>query len=414
LLASLPQGGSLPDAQWIARHRAIQLLLWAHVVGIPVFALVRGYGFGHGLLEAAPTAAFSVLAALPGRSRKFQSTVAALGLFASSAVLVHLSGGTIEAHFHFFVVVGVLTLYEDWLPFLVAIGFTALHHGVMGALDPKAVYNHRSAWEHPWTWAAIHAAFVIAASAVLLVAWRMNETVRSQLSGALEELRRSDLERRRLLNKLLRTREDEGKRIAAELHDGPIQRLTRLDYMLERAAVRLDAGEPQAAGELVGESQVGLRGEIQQLRHVMSELRPPALDERGLEAALRDHVRRIEQASGVRCRFECEVADRLRPSVEEVLYRVAQEALTNVVKHARAANAWISLSAPDGIVSLRVRDDGVGLDPVATLSMAGADHFGLMAMRERVHMEEGTYEVHSSPGNGTEIRVSFRKEEALQ
>lgn len=93
----------------------------------------------------------------------------------SSAVLVHLSGGFIEMHFHFFVMVGVITLYQDWTPFLLAIGYVILHHGVIGVLNPEAVYNRPAAWDHPWRWAAIHGAFVLGASAAILTAWRLNE-----------------------------------------------------------------------------------------------------------------------------------------------------------------------------------------------------------------------------------------------
>ena len=89
--------------------------------------------------------------------------------------MVDLSGGAIEMHFHFFVVVGILTLYQDWLPFLLAIGFVTLHHGVLGVLDPKAVYDHSSAIHHPVEWALIHGFFVLAASAASIVAWKLNE-----------------------------------------------------------------------------------------------------------------------------------------------------------------------------------------------------------------------------------------------
>ena len=93
----------------------------------------------------------------------------------ASGILVHLSGGYIELHFHFFVMVAVIALYQDWAPFLIAIGYVVLHHGLMGTLDPESVYNHPSAWAHPWRWAAIHGIFILGASAASLVNWRFNE-----------------------------------------------------------------------------------------------------------------------------------------------------------------------------------------------------------------------------------------------
>src|SRR5260370_5314446 len=78
-------------------------------------------------------------------------------------------------HLRFSVRLRILTLYQDWLPFLLAIGFVVLHHAVLGTLDPKAVYNHPSAIAHPFTWALVHGFFVLAASAASVVAWRLNE-----------------------------------------------------------------------------------------------------------------------------------------------------------------------------------------------------------------------------------------------
>ena len=154
LLAVLPHGGSLPDGAWERRHRAIQLLIWAHVVGIPIFAMARGYGLLHGLIEVIPISVAGIIAHPKAQGRALRSSAAALGLLLSSAVLVHLAGGAIEMHFHFFVVLGILTLYEDWLPFGLAIGFVVVHHGVMGAIDPGSVYDHATAVNNPWTWAA--------------------------------------------------------------------------------------------------------------------------------------------------------------------------------------------------------------------------------------------------------------------
>src|SRR5437899_6311800 len=114
-----------------------------------------------------------------GRSagpRRLRSVIACFGLMTSSALLVHLSGGYIEFHFHFFVMVGLLALYQDWTTFILAIGYVVVHHGVVGVLDPQSVYNHGAAWAHPWLWAGIHGAFILAMSAVTLTTWRVTET----------------------------------------------------------------------------------------------------------------------------------------------------------------------------------------------------------------------------------------------
>ena len=171
----LPKGQSLPEDAWRTRHRALCWLLRAHVVGIFMFSLFRGYSLAHSVADTSPVAVLAALAGSSGAGRRFSSAMAALGLVTSSAVIVHLSGGVIEAHFHFFVMVGILTLYQDWLPFLLAIGFVVVHHAVLGTVAPEAVYNHPDAVAHPIRWALIHAAFVMAASVASVVAWRLNE-----------------------------------------------------------------------------------------------------------------------------------------------------------------------------------------------------------------------------------------------
>ena len=171
----LPRGQSLSEDVWRVRHRTLSYLLRIHVAIVFCFALIRGYSLPASIMYAGILGVFAVLSASDPRRRSFVSSMNALGLVTASAVLVDLSGGTIEMHFHFFVVVGILTLYQDWLPFLLAIGFVTLHHGVLGVLDPKAVYDHGSAIHHPFEWALIHGFFVLAASAASVVAWKLNE-----------------------------------------------------------------------------------------------------------------------------------------------------------------------------------------------------------------------------------------------
>ncbi len=171
----LPKGHALAEEVWRARHRTLSLLLRAHVVGLFVLGLALGEGPVHSAVEAGIVSLFAALGWAASGRRQLASAVTALGLVVSSAVLVHLSGGTIEMHFHFFVMVGILTLYQDWQPFLLAIGFVVLHHGVLGTLAPGDVYNHPAAVAQPFRWALIHGVFVLAASIASVVAWKLNE-----------------------------------------------------------------------------------------------------------------------------------------------------------------------------------------------------------------------------------------------
>lgn len=185
----LPQGGTLSEADWASRHRGIVALMWVHALAIPVYALVRGFPAVHTVLESAILPIAALIAGHRVLTQRIRTLVAAAGLLTASGLLVHLSGGLIEMHFHFFVMVAVVSLYQDWIPFLTAIGYVLIHHGIVGALDPRAVYNHPAAIDEPWKWAAIHALFIAGISAASLVAWRLNERLLAQRRHAEERLR---------------------------------------------------------------------------------------------------------------------------------------------------------------------------------------------------------------------------------
>jgi diguanylate cyclase (GGDEF)-like protein/PAS domain S-box-containing protein len=167
----------LPDEVWARRHRGILILLWLHLPVLFVYALWQGNSLGHSLFEAGTVAAFGAIAINLRAQRRLSTVVVSIGLLTSSAVLVHLSHGLIEMHFHYFVIVGVVALYQDWRPFLIAIAYVVLQHGVAGVLAPTAVYDHLGAIDHPWRFAALHGFFILGMSATALVSWRLNESL---------------------------------------------------------------------------------------------------------------------------------------------------------------------------------------------------------------------------------------------
>ena len=185
LLAVLPRGGLLPARSWKRRHHGILVLLWLHVLG---FVAVVGRDpqawSWHTAAELGGVAALATAATWRRPGRPARTALATTGLIASSALLVHMSGGLIEMHFHFFAALAVIALYEDWLPFLLALAYVVFDHGVMGTLYPNLIYNHADAVAHPWKWAVIHAAFVLATSAASIVHWRLSETERVRATSA--------------------------------------------------------------------------------------------------------------------------------------------------------------------------------------------------------------------------------------
>jgi signal transduction histidine kinase len=188
LLSFIPSGGALPREIWLQRHRFLLGLTWCHAIVIALLGPVLGYSWEltwdalskdgtvvHTLFEASVVGLFAMLANWQRIRPTLQAVFVALGLVSSSAILVHLSGGYIEFHFHFFVMIVFLAFYQEWVPFGVAIVYVALHHGYVGVIWPEKVYNHPAAFESPWTWAGIHAFFVLWASAGSIIAWRYNE-----------------------------------------------------------------------------------------------------------------------------------------------------------------------------------------------------------------------------------------------
>jgi signal transduction histidine kinase len=213
-------------------------------------------------------------------------------------------------------------------------------------------------------------------------------------------------ERGRLVNKILSVVERQRSGMAAELHDGPIQSLTRLGLMLERGRLRLRLGQVEDSLRLLTDAQTALGDEVQSLRRIMATLRPPVLEERGLVSALCDYVEVVRKQAGINCTLSAKLPERLPEDQEIVLYRVAQEALTNVARHSRAASARVELAERADKVVLEVHDDGVGFDP-ASDPVGGLDHFGLAGMRERVELAGGTWTVWSRKGSGTVLTATL-------
>ena len=182
----LPHGQTLPEREWRGRHRALIWLLWAHVVGLPIVALLEGAPLGEALADGAVIAVFGVVAELHLGGRRAQSLVVVFGLLTCSADLVHITHGLIEAHFHFFVMVAALSLYEDWVPFGIAVLYVLFQHAIMAAfIDHDMVFNHPGS---SWKWAGIHSGFIAALSVACLVNWKLSESQRAAYLSLVQSL----------------------------------------------------------------------------------------------------------------------------------------------------------------------------------------------------------------------------------
>jgi signal transduction histidine kinase len=199
--------------------------------------------------------------------------------------------------------------------------------------------------------------------------------------------------------------ERERGRWARELHDETLQALGALRVLLSAA---LRQGSPETIESAARKAVSELGAEIEGLRGLIAELRPAALDEIGLVAALQGLVDRISATEGLAIDAELSMIDRdeqgkrLDPAVESTIYRLVQEALTNVAKHSRAENVRLRAVMVNGVIEVSVEDDGVGFDPKAP--HVG---FGLPGMHERVAMAGGTLGITSSPGAGAAVRAAI-------
>jgi PAS domain S-box-containing protein len=215
------------------------------------------------------------------------------------------------------------------------------------------------------------------------------------LRQSVETLKQVDQNRRGLLRRLVHAQEEERRAIASDIHDDSIQSMFAVGLRL--FALR-EALHDSAQIEQVDRLQQNVQQSTDRLRHLLFELRPAALDEGGLPAALRQYLDAMAQETGVEVELAT-VLDRNPASETQVIaYRIAQEALANIRKHARARRVECAVSAVDDGILTRIADDGVGFDGSHNVAVPG--HLGLIAMRERAEMAGGWFRITSSAGDG--------------
>ena len=206
--------------------------------------------------------------------------------------------------------------------------------------------------------------------------------------------------------RIVEAQESERSRLAQEVHDGPAQVLSNAIFQVEYIERVIDTDERTARTELRFLRDL-LRRELGSVRTFISQLRPPVLDELGLEGAITDAVGRMMALTGLAISFNFDApADRLTPTQQTVVLRVLQEALQNVRKHGAASAATVASAIEGGDWVLTVRDDGRGFD-VGAVAARGRRNFGLQFMRERAELIGAQFEVHSRPDGGTLVRLAI-------
>jgi len=212
---------------------------------------------------------------------------------------------------------------------------------------------------------------------------------------------------------MLEAQEEERRRLAREIHDGPAQVLANATFQLEYVSRLLDR-EPVKVRSELERLRADLREGLVEVRHFIFDLRPRPLAELGLGATVQRYVDGFQQRANVVVDLDVDYeSERLSPTKEIAVFRIVQEALQNVCKHGRASQVHVSLKGgPDGMV-VRIEDNGVGFDPSARAE-AGGRHFGLSSMEERARLIGAELRIASVPGNGTTIELTVPPEGAAQ
>jgi len=220
----------------------------------------------------------------------------------------------------------------------------------------------------------------------------------SEVKRAEQELRASSEQLRNLAARLLSVREQERTRIAREIHDELGQALTAVKMDLSWLAGRLSPRNGPLLGRIRSTLQLA-DSTIQSVRRISTELRPSVLD-LGLAAALEWQAQEFQARTGIRCKLRLPAQGAVAPNVSTALFRIFQETLTNIARHAGATRAEVALQKqPDALV-LRVRDNGRGFDPANSSS---SKSLGLLGMRERAAILGGWVDIFSAPGKGTRV-----------
>ena len=238
----------------------------------------------------------------------------------------------------------------------------------------------------------------------------MEESLRisQQTSSELLKKSRELQEELRLLSRqLLSAQEEERKKISRELHDVIAQTLTGINVRL--AALKTDS--TVSSKELqtrITSTQRLVEKSVDIVHRFARELRPSVLDDLGLIPALESYLTGYMKDTGIRVTLKAFASiEQAGGNTRTVLYRIAQEALTNVARHAQASKAEVSIQNPDGGICMEVTDNGCGFAVEGKGSAKKNNRLGLLGMRERVEMIGGTFSVESAPGNGTTIRVEI-------
>ena len=407
----LPRGGELPDADWRPRHRLVCIALALHVPVVVGYSLSTGRPVGQSFAEALPTALLLGCALLP-LARRLRAVAASLGLLATSAVLVQLADGAGAMHFHYFVAVALCSLYEDWVPYLLAIAFVLLQHVVVGTFAPEAVYG--SEGPSGWTGALMYTSFVFAAGVAQLAFWHYAEQNRARERRYRRELHDGKQSLHTELRRITATREDLLATVSHEFRT-PLTAIRGTALTLRKHRAKLS---DEKLDELLDAVLVNSERLSRLLENMLTaaEVRQPDTTavsnvyQVATEAAMLVHAAHADRAPRVAVAIDEEV----EAVVERgALHQILANLLDNAIVHASpGSQAIVSGAVDDGDVVITVANEAHGVDAKAlaglfepftqgdasiTRPKQGAG-VGLYVVRRLIEVSKGRLTVHSQPG----------------
>lgn len=234
----------------------------------------------------------------------------------------------------------------------------------------------------------------------------------SYLTGDLREvsLQLEDIQQRQLLGlRIIKAQEIERQRVAREIHDGPAQSMSNVVLKAEICEKLMSVDMERVRQELKNLKKVA-RECLQDVRRIIYDLRPMSLDDLGLVPTLQRYIMTFQDESGIAVAFKTSgVYDDIRPVISLTVFRIVQEAISNISKHAEAQNAVVNLEFMDKELKLYIYDDGKGFK-VEDLEFRSEDTnsgFGLLSMRERIELLSGEFQLNSKPGQGTRLNITI-------
>jgi signal transduction histidine kinase len=363
----LPKGTRLPGPMWVARHRLLLTVAWLNIPFLGIIGLRGSIEPAHLVTELS-----IVLVLVAGvhvvETRTYKAVLTALALVSCSGLLVHLTDGLIESHFHFFVVIPLISLYRDWRPLAVGLGFVVAHHSIVGVVSPSDVFNHPAALANPVQWALLHGVYVLALTTVVIAYWRFSEGLEGALARE-EALRRNvEAEKHQMeterLEHLVRSKDEFVASVSHELRT-PLAAVMGFAEILRDDLTDLSDEERRELTSTIAQEAYDLAGIVEDLL-VAARAEIDSVHISQVVVDLGANCAQVVEVLPVADRSRIRVAKgdgRVRAIADPVRVRqIIRNLVTNAIRYG-GNRVHVEYAEGDERVVLTVRDDGSEIPP---------------------------------------------------